>query len=116
MKTALEAVLQAMVTGGWANESDGDVESPQGAFARVSNSEAEVYGEPGSIVSTFSDVIAMYGMTDTNELIGHFLVREDSQGFVYITSYDNPIALTRDFQQLQDDYALWEDTTPNGND
>lgn len=107
MKTALEAVLQAMITGGWANESDGDVEAPTGHFARVSNSEAEVYGEPGSIVSTFSDVIAMYGMTDTNELIGHFLVVEDSQGFVTVHAFDDPIALTRLFQQMQDDFAEW---------
>lgn len=108
MKTALQAVLQAMVSGGWANESDGDVESPQGHFARVTVEPAELE----ECVNAFEDVIAVYGLEDENTLIGHFLVREDSQGFVHVTEYDNPIALTRDFQELQDAYALWEDTTP----
>lgn len=105
MKTALEAVLQAMVTGGWANESDGDVDSPQGAFARVTNEPAEL----GEVQGAFNDVMRMYGWNedDAKQLIGHFLVREDSQGFVDITSYDNPIQLTRDYQQLQDAYSLW---------
>jgi hypothetical protein len=103
MKTALEAVLQAMITGGWANESDGEVEAPTGHFARVSNSEAEL----SEVVQAFEDVITAYGMEDTRELIGHFLVVEDSQGFVHVKGYDNPIELTRDFQALQDAYAEW---------
>lgn len=103
MKTALEAVLQAMVSGGWATDSDGDVDSPQGAFARVTNEEAEL----AEVVAAFQDTINTYEMEDTRELIGHFLVVEDSQGFVHVTRYDNPIALTRDFQQLQDAYAEW---------
>jgi hypothetical protein len=115
MKTALEAVLQAMVTGGWANESDGNVYAPMGHFARVSNEENEI----ASIIDAFGDVMETYGMgyvnhiqgehelTDVNVLIGHFLVGEDSYGNVLVTRYDNPIQLTRDFQQLQDDFAEW---------
>ena len=108
MKTALEAVLQAMVTGGWANESDGNVEAPTGHFARVSNSAAEMM----EVCQAFADEIAMHGLTCEDAhalLIGDFLVREDSQGNVFVTAYDNPIALTRDFQALQDAYALWDE-------
>lgn len=108
MKTALQAVLQAMVSEGWANQSDtdGNVDSPHGAFARVSNSEAEL----SEVVEAFEDVITAYGMDDTRELIGHFLVVEDSQGFVHVTSYDDEVSLTRDFQQLQDAYAEWDES------
>lgn len=105
MKTALEAVLQAMVAGAWANESDGDVEAPTGYFARISNSEAEL----AEVEQAFSDVIEAYGMEDTRELVGHFLVVQNDQGFVYITSYENPIELTRDYQALQDAYAQWDE-------
>jgi hypothetical protein len=103
MKTALEAVLQAMITQGWANESDGDVEAPTGHFARVTNEARDIDG----VHDAFKDVIVAYGLGDESVLIGHFLVREDSQGFVDVTSYDNPIELTRDFQALQDAYAEW---------
>ena len=105
MKTALEAVLQAMVTGGWANESDGNVEAPTGHFARVSNSEAEL----SEVVQAFDDVITAYGMDDTSELVGHFLITEDSNVIVFVSNYDNTIALTRDFQSLQDSYAFWDE-------
>jgi len=108
MKTPLEAVLQAMVTGGWANESDGDVDSPQGHFARVTVEPAEL----SEVQGAFNDEMRMQGWNedDAHKLIGHFLVREDSQGNVFITSYDNPIELTRDFQQLQDAYAEWDES------
>lgn len=104
MRTALEAVLQAMVTGGWANESDGDVASPQGAFARVTN-EAE---DKAGIEDAFHDVMNTYEC-EYDALIGHYLVREDEQGNVSVTSYDNSIDLTRDYQALQDEYALWNE-------
>lgn len=107
MRTALEAVLQAMIIGGWANESDGDVTAPMGAFARVTN-EAE---DKAGIEDAFHDVMDTYEC-EYDALIGHWLVEEASNGAVRVTRYDNPIHLTRDFQQLQDDYALWEDTTP----
>jgi hypothetical protein len=110
VKTPLEAVLQAMISEGWANESDGNVDSPTGHFARVSNSESEL----PEVVDAFEDVITTYGMDDTRELIGHFLVVEDSQGFVHISAYDNPIDLTRDFQELQDAFAKWDEDNGEG--
>lgn len=58
----------------------------------------------------FAEVIATYELEDECELIGHFLVQENDQGFVTVTSYDNPIDLTRDFQRLQDEYALWNES------
>jgi hypothetical protein len=107
VKTALEAVLQAMISGGWANESDGSVGAPTGHFARVSNSREEVEGIPGGVIETFEDVINTYGLEDMDLLIGHFLVVEDSQGFVHVTEYDSEVELTRAFQELQDAYSLW---------
>lgn len=110
MKTALEAVLQAMVTEGWANESDGMVDSPTGHFARISNSETEVLGWPGGISTVFAEVIATYEMDDERELIGHFLVQENDQGFVTVTSFTNPVDLTRAYEELQNAFALWDES------
>lgn len=92
-----------MVTEGWANESDGSVDSPMGAFARVSVSEAEV----GEVVDAFKDVLAMYPLDSLTQLIGNWLVEEDSQGNVSVTPWGDPINLTREFQRMQDEYALW---------
>lgn len=104
MKTGLEAVLQAMVTGGWANESGGDVESPTGHYARITNEPADMAG----VEDAFSDVMSTYEC-ESDELIGHWLVVEDSQGNVSVTAYDNPISLTRDYLALDDAFALWDE-------
>lgn len=108
MKTGLENVFQCIITGGWANESDGNVEAPTGAFARVSSTRDEVMGWPGGMAQAFSDELSMYEVSP-EELIGDFLVREDSQGNVFVTAYDNPIQLTRDYIALQDEYAMWDE-------
>jgi hypothetical protein len=105
VKTALEAVLQAMVTGGWANESGGTVDAPTGHYARVSVSADEV----GSVVDAFEDVLAVYPLDSLTQLIGEWLVQEDDQGFVTVTAYDNPIALTRDYLAMDDAFALWDE-------
>jgi hypothetical protein len=106
MRTGLEAVLQAMVTGGWANESGGAVDAPTGHYARITNEPTDVSG----IVDAFEDTIHTYGLDDMGLLIGHWLVVEDSQGNVTVTAYDNPINLTRDYLALDDAFALWDES------
>jgi hypothetical protein len=116
MRTPLEALFDAMITGGWANESDGHVESPTGHFARISNSESEVFGWPGGIKDSFADVISAYGMTDEQlrEAVGYFLVMTDSQGFIHITRYHAESDLIRRYRQLEDQYADWEGEGDDG--
>lgn len=108
MKTALEALFQAMITGGWATESDGDVESPHGHFARVHNATAEL----AEIGDAFEDTLSAYGRPAEDEIVGDFIVIEDSQGFVHITRYPNALATIEAYAAIQADYAAWEDVTP----
>lgn len=103
MKTGLEAVLQAMVTGGWANESDGDVNSPTGHFARVTVLPAEV----GEVVAAFDDVLKVYPCDALVQLVGYWLVCENDAGFVTVIAFDNEPALTMAYQSLEDDYSEW---------
>lgn len=107
MHTALEKVLQEMVTGGWANESGGSVDSPQGHYARITVEPAEL----GEVQGAFNDEMRMHGLNedDAHMLIGHWLVVENELGQVFIIAYDNPISLTRDYLALDDAYALWDE-------
>jgi hypothetical protein len=105
MRTPLEALFDAMITGGWANESDGHVESPTGHFARISNAPNEL----SEIRQAFSDVTDAYGMPSDEDITGHFLVMTDSQGFIHITRYHAESDLIRRYRQLEDQYADWAD-------
>lgn len=91
-----------MVTGAWANESDGDVQSPIGYFARVTNAAADM----DEVAHAFKDVMDAYEC-EVDTLIGHWLVREMDTGNVIVTAYPDEVSLTVVFQQLQDDYAEW---------
>jgi hypothetical protein len=105
MRTALEALFDAMITGGWANESDGHVESPTGHFARISNAPNEL----SEIRQAFSDVTDAYGMPSDDDITGHFLVMTDSQGFIHITRYHAESDLIRRYRHLCEEYFAWAD-------
>lgn len=102
MKTGLEAVLQAMISGGWANESDGDVDSPVGHYARITNTPAEMH----EVSLAFADVMSTYEC-ESDALVGYWLVVEDSQGNVSVTSFDNEYLLTAAYMDIDDAYSMW---------
>jgi hypothetical protein len=104
MRTPLEALLQAMVTGGWATQSGGSVESPTGAYASVSVLPSEV----GECIDAFEDVVAMYSLDAYTQLVGEWLVVEDEQGNVAITNYGLPSHLARAFNALDAQFTAWD--------
>jgi hypothetical protein len=105
MRTALEAVLQAMVSEGWANASGGSVDSPQGHYARITIESAEL----GEVQGAFNDEMRMHGLNedDAHMFIGYWLVVEDAQGNVSVTAFANEPLLTRAFLELDDANAQW---------
>jgi hypothetical protein len=103
MRTPLEALFDAMVTGGWANESTGDVESPTGHFARISNAPNEL----SEIRQAFDDTLTTYGNVSDEDMTGHFLVVTDSQGFIHIHRFDSETALVHEYRNMEADYADW---------
>jgi hypothetical protein len=105
MRTAIEALFDAMVSDGWANESSGDTEAPTGWFARISNSAAEL----GEVTDAFSDVIEVYGRPADGDMTGHFLVTGDSLGFIYVTRYETEAELIEEYQRLDREYDTWND-------
>lgn len=106
MRTPLEALFDAMVTGGWMTESSGDTEAPTGHFAYASYSSAEI----DELYGAFADTIAAYGRPDPAEVIGHHIVTTDSQGFIHIESYPTEAAMKTAYAELQDKYDRWAES------
>ena len=99
-----DAVLYSMTLGAWSCRSSGDVEAPTGFFAEISNKPNEL----AEIVDAFEEDIEREGLTDTAELIGEFLLREDSQGFVGVDEYDTEAMLKAAYDELERQYSEWE--------
>lgn len=107
---ARNEALHLLCANEWANESDGDVEAPTGYFWRITIEQREL-AEVLGVLEGF-DVPNL----DPDELVGEFIVREDSQGFVHVADYstDEPVRAFGDrsrvaFRSLQRKYADWED-------
>jgi hypothetical protein len=105
MKTALEALFQAMASTSWANEYSGDVEAPTGHFAKIVNSSSK---DARAALAEFSDVTSAYGALIPEDITGFFLVREDSQGFVYVDRYDSETKLDKAYRELETEYLSGE--------
>lgn len=99
--SARDELLYAMTLDGWANESDGNVEAPTGFFARISNDPQDV----PSIRDAFPNETK--GMANST-MVGHFLMKENSQGFVYVTTYPDSVSLIRDFRALEAEFSEWD--------
>lgn len=100
----IDAALYELSLHGWANESSGNVEAPTGWFGRVSISREEL----PEIAEAFEEEFRREGFTELAGLIGHFLVREDSVGFVYVDEFDGEDEAKEEYERLDREYSEWE--------
>lgn len=100
--SARDELLYAMTLDGWANESSGNVECPTGYFARISNDPQDV----PSIRDAFPNETK--GMSNA-VMVGHYLLRENDQGFVYVSEFSNSVELIRAYRVLESEYSEWLD-------
>ena len=104
-----DQILDAMVSQGWANQSDGNVDASTGHFARVSNEPADIGNEFGGIMDAFKDEAYLEIPEDYDwaELVGHFLVLKDSAGFLTVIKYDSEAELVKVYRDLESAYSDW---------
>lgn len=86
MKSNLETLMQAFISGGWANMSGGTVEAPTGHFAIV-----EIEPNRKELREAFEDDLFPEELVffDACE-VGTYLVVEDSNGSVFV---DGPLPM-----------------------
>lgn len=89
--------FQTIVTGGWANQSDGSVESPTGHFALITI-------EPNERTELLD---AFKGELQRTPYPGAYLLIEDSDGNATLTEYVSNGAAKRAYDQLDNAYTLW---------
>lgn len=99
-----DEVLYLMDAEGWANESGGATNASSGYYARISNTPAEL----DEVVDAFAKEIADVGLADAAELIGHFLLKQASDGYVSVHTYPSEPQLKLAFDVLERSYAEWE--------
>jgi hypothetical protein len=101
MDTAFEAMMRAMLNGGWFTRSGGDVESSTGYFGYCINEKKDLF----ELRQTFQEVINAYGDPFDEELIGNFYASINSQGGIYIYREKTPELAKEAFEIME---SVWE--------
>jgi len=99
-----DKILDWMTTADWANESCGSVEVPVGHFARMTNEESDRAG----IMDAFGeDMAGCESPVRFEDLLGHFIVRENDQGFVTVEEFDTLQDLLARWNKLYREFDTW---------
>lgn len=92
----------------WNDAHTGDTEAPTGYFGALSVTRADA---PEIVKST----TGMFGFLDIEDapdpadLVGHWLITEDTQGFVDISEHGDSESLFEEYGNLETAYLAWQD-------
>lgn len=95
-----ELIYQLSLDG--VDRAGGHVEAPEGHFALVSIANDEL----DTVRAQLADLDLL--SPDATLRSGHFLVREDNNGFVSVTEYPSRAAADEAFDALENAYAAWD--------
>lgn len=110
--SARDSLLHYLCEGEWSNDSFGDVEAPTGYVWRISNDPADVHIPNTEITSVLEEWFESNPeVTDSPELraelVGHFLVIEDSQGFITVETAPSEDVLRVRYAELLEIFEIW---------
>jgi len=107
-----DSALHFLCLSDWANDSFGNVEAPTGYVWKISNYESDVSSSNTEFTSILEEWNKYEMNTDNQEfrrsLLGHFLLQEDSNGFVHVRKYETDKELCMAFDALQAEYEKWD--------
>lgn len=107
-----DEILHALCVADWSNASFGDVEAPGGYVWRIDLDKQDIFGTVSGRNTEFEsllDALEFYDVTisERRALIGHFIVIEDSNGFIYVRSFDTEGDLMHEYEYRELQYSEW---------
>lgn len=87
----------------WNDDHMGNTDSPTGYFAKL-----DLNRDDALAILADSQIKDLEVLPTVDELIGQFLITEDSSGFVYVTEYEDIPALRDAYDELEADYNEWD--------
>lgn len=103
INTPLARAFREIVTAGWANLSDGNVEANTGHFALVHIEPSELE-ELKLVFESRDDFVVPYP--------GTYLIEEDSNGNTTVTDYPTLDGCLESYNRLAREFAIWDATCP----
>lgn len=91
-----DAVARDIVSAGWANDSFGSVQE-DGHFALLTI-------EPNEVAEIVTGLEFDLNVEEQAAMAGYYIVREDSQGLVWLTSFDTEAECKQMFRLMEAAY------------
>lgn len=101
----LHAIVVDKTDGGEA--TGGDLAAPTGRFTRLANAGSA----PAELEERYPALFVGEGF-DRQELVGHFIVTELADGFVFVGEFQKEHQAEDEFEQLERKYAKWQAKQP----
>jgi len=99
-----DEVIDVLLMNGWADDYSGDVEAPTGWFARISIGADEIESIRQLIAEQRLELPEGY---DLDDLPGHYLFTEDSDGFVLVLNPHTEHLLDGYWRAMTTAYEQW---------
>lgn len=110
-------VLHYLCQNGWANESTGNVEAPSGYVWRISNDVNDVSESNTEFNSLMEEWFQQNDMVDSKDfrraLVGHFIVREDNNGLVFLQSFKTEKEMLEAYDAYELAFSEWDSEDEN---
>lgn len=108
----VHSALHWLCNAGWGNESDGDANDYGSHFTRISLDWDDVKPnntEFTSLIEQWPDYVDIIVPDEVfrSSLVGHWLVTEDSNGFVHVRSFPTEAAVKWRFDQFAAHYETF---------
>jgi hypothetical protein len=112
--SARDSILHFMCTSDWATESNGNSEAPTGYFWKISNTTSEVNKRNTEVNSLLEEWFQQNpevrdSVALRQELVGNFIVNEDSNGFIYVMTVETQKTLDEIYENLETKFYEWDD-------
>lgn len=99
--------FKQIISGGWAQQSDGNVEAPTGFFALIPISREDLKREGGSLWD------AIFNEDDYSRSLevprpGYYVTTENEQGIIWVYRYSDLNSASAMYDKLEDEYLKWD--------
>lgn len=102
-----DRLFKAIVGGGWANHSGGNVEAPTGYFALIHIKPNEVQEMHDAFEDEVGELVGL--ANGIRDLAGYYLTREDNNGLIWVVAYRRWTDALDAFGKYEADFAEWDD-------
>ena len=112
--SARDSILHFMGTNDWATDSNGNSEAPTGYFWKISNTTSEVNKQNTEVNSLLEEWFQQNpevrdSVALRQELVGNFIVNEDSNGFIYVMTIETEKTRDEIYENLEKKFYEWDD-------